>query len=177
MIAIGHLPRRILGLMVDVVLVVMVVVVALLLVLPLTGRHLIVITGGSMEPTIPLGGLVLAERPADPAAIAVGDIVTIRLPQGTVYTHRVARIEDTSGVRLLVTKGDNNDSADAAPVPVDEVIGVARLWVPLGGYVVTFLQTTQGRIAFFALLVALFALRWFYDDLFEPDPLAPAQPR
>lgn len=79
----------------------------------------------------------------------------------------MASIQPAGGVPQLITKGDNNETEDGAPVPADEVIGVARAWVPVGGHVVTFLQTAQGRIAFFAILLALFALRWFWDDLFE----------
>jgi signal peptidase len=143
----------------------------------LTGRQLIVIRGGSMEPTIPTGGLVLVERPVDPSAITPGEIVTLRAASGTVYTHRVAHTFLKDGVATLVTKGDANAGEDGAAIRASDVIGVAKVWLPTGGFVVSFLQTTSGRIAFFALLLAAFALRWFWDDLFGPTGApTPAHP-
>ena len=161
----------------DLALLAMVAIVAILLVLPLTGRQLIVIQGGSMEPTIPLGGLVMTERPANPADLAAGEIVTVRPASGTVYTHRVSRAFVEDGAAQLITKGDANATEDGAAVPASEVVGVARLWVPVAGYFVAFLQTTGGRIAFIAMLLAAFALRWFWDDIFEPAADAPAEAR
>jgi signal peptidase I len=168
MFPLGRPLSRLMGFLVDLLLLVMVVIVAILLILPLTGRQLIVIRGASMEPTIPLGGLVMTERPANPAAITAGQIVTIRTESGTVYTHRVQSVSVVGGVTQLTTKGDNNASPDGATVPASQVIGVARGWVPIAGYGVSFLQTTPGRISFFILLLAAFALRWFWDDIFGP---------
>ena len=55
---------------------------------PLSGRELFIIIGGSMEPAIPIGSLVVT-APTDPATVVAGDVLTIRGDSGVAVTHRV----------------------------------------------------------------------------------------
>ena len=59
--------------------------------LDLSGHGLFVVTGSSMEPSVPRGALVIV-RPTIPATLAVGDIVTYHL-RGQPVTHRIAAID------------------------------------------------------------------------------------
>ena len=121
---------------------------------PLTGRQLFIIGGGSMEPTIPVGSLVIA-TPPDPARIAPGDVVTVRIGDGLVVTHRVTRVVDDAGGRWFQMKGDANQSADANLVPAASVVGSADRFIPFAGYAQTFLATGTGLLSALALLLAL----------------------
>ena len=121
---------------------------------PLTGSHLYIVGGGSMEPAIPVGALVIA-TPADPARIAIGDVVTVRGQDGVVITHRVSRVVDGPAGRSFELKGDANPTPDAALVSAGAVVGTVDRSVPLAGYVQAFLSTSTGMVSALALLVAL----------------------
>ncbi len=82
----------------------------------------------SMEPTYPVGTLVVVS-PVAAADIRMGDVVTYQLTSGdpTLVTHRVVAItQSTAGAFTFTTKGDNNATADAAPVTEPQVQG--RVW-------------------------------------------------
>lgn len=129
-------------------------------------QPLIVLTG-SMEPTLPTGGLAymrplasatpLDALPAvDPAwqptsAIRAGDIITFRMPRDPRLTisHRVtAVIEDENG-RRFATRGDNSPRPDPQPVPAESVVGTVVFVVPHLGRVAALLR--DGRV-FVALI-------------------------
>jgi signal peptidase len=133
---------------------------------PLTGREVLVIIGGSMEPAIPLGALVVT-TPTDPSVIAVGDVVTLRADNGAVMTHRVIRVSDGSDGRSFETRGDANDSPDAGLVPSRVVVGVVSHYVPYAGYAREFLTTIPGMVAALASLGAVFMIHRLLG-LFEP---------
>src|SRR6185436_5041108 len=93
-----------------------------------TGWSVAVVASGSMRPAIRPGDVVLI-GPAHADRIRAGSVVTFRRP-GRPMLHRVI---GTDSRGRLVTKGDANPVADAAPVPRDAVTGVARWRVPHAG--------------------------------------------
>ncbi len=110
---------------------------------PLTGHHLIVIRGGSMEPAIPLGSLV-ALRPVPADEIRPGDVVTMQLRNDTLVTHRVVRVAELADGPHLETKGDNNAEPDPVLVPAASALGVVAVEVPYAGFLVAFLSISDG---------------------------------
>jgi signal peptidase I len=146
------------------------VVLALLLVvvtLDLTGHHLFVVAGASMEPAVAKGSLVVV-RPTIPAILAVGDIVTFQ-HSGQTVTHRIAAIDEHGDARVFTTKGDANEAADPEPVSFDDRVGLLVAQVPLAGYVLGLLQL-YGRLVSvaLALVIAAWALREWHV---RPFPL------
>ena len=131
---------------------------------PKVGFEVFAIRGGSMAPAIPLGAAVVAVR-TDPAAIKVGDTITIRADNGVIYTHRVVDVQVRPENRLLRTKGDANAHADAAPVPATSVVGVVRMTVPLVGYLMAMLTTPAGLLSVVAYAVALLAAVWELEEV------------
>jgi signal peptidase I len=82
---------------------------------------------GSMEPTIPVGSL-LVTREVDIHAVEVGDIICFRTQVseiwGKIVTHRVVNISwSEAGYLLLETKGDANLIPDKQPARGDRLIG------------------------------------------------------
>jgi signal peptidase len=134
---------------------------------PLTGRQLFIVGGGSMEPTIPLGSLVIS-TPTDTGRIRVGDVVTIRGQGGVVITHRVTRLVDTAAGRFVELKGDANRSPDAALVPVSAVVGVSDQYLPFAGYAESFLSTVTGIVSALAMLGALLLAYLLLEMLERP---------
>lgn len=141
------------------VLVALVVLVAVTLVaLRMTGYQVFNVISGSMEPTYYVGDLIYVKA-VDPDAVQVGDPITFVLNEDLVVaTHRVIRIDAEN--RHFYTKGDANETADAAPVHFNNLIGVPKFSIPKLGYVSDFVQHPPGT--YFAigagavLLAALF---------------------
>jgi signal peptidase I len=149
-----RLARRTVGLVGVVLLVLFIGLSVVTNLSPLAGREVFTIVGGSMEPAIPLGSLVVATR-TDPMTIEAGDVVTIRADNGTVVTHRVTQVVDLPEGRAFELKGDANEAADGGLVPARAIVGLADLHVPFAGYARRFLSTTTGLVAALAALGAV----------------------
>lgn len=91
---------------------------------------------GSMTPALGPGALI-GVKSVGIDEVAPGDIVTyqIRSCDPTIATHRVVGLVSGTNGRLLITKGDANDTADPAPVQEEQLVGIVRYAVPYFGYV------------------------------------------
>jgi signal peptidase len=121
---------------------------------PLAGRQLFIIGGGSMEPSIPLGSLVIVS-PIDVLTVAVGDVLTVRAANGVVFTHRVTRVVDVGEGRFVELRGDANADPDPSLVPGRAIIGRSTHYIPYGGYAQGALSTLPGLVAAGSTLLAL----------------------
>ena len=108
-----------------------------------TPFDVLVVRGGSMEPAIHLGSVVIVDRGA--RAPAVGSIVSFHDPEAGIVTHRVVALNGSG----YVTKGDANRAQDATRRTPADVYGTAVLSVPLAGFVI---HTLQQPVAFLVLL-------------------------
>lgn len=146
-------------------LVVLVVVFAVFLMgTRLMGYQVFNVVSGSMEPTYSVGDLLYVKE-VDPDGIKVGDPITFVLNEDLVVaTHRVIEIDAVN--RHFYTKGDANETADAAPVHFNNVVGVPQFSIPLLGYVSDYIQHPPGLYVAIALGVALLAVV-FLPDLFK----------
>lgn len=133
-----------------------------LVLLRVMGYQVFNVVSGSMEPTYSVGDLIYVKS-VDPDAVEVGDPITFVLNENLVVaTHRVIRIDAEN--RHFYTKGDANETADAAPVHFNNLIGVPKFSIPKLGCVSDFVQHPPGTyIAIGAGLMLLAAL--FLPDL------------
>ena len=140
-------------------------------ILPALGRQVYVVRGASMTPAIPLGSIVVVQT-VDPMTVRVGEVVTFRLPQGTVVTHRVTAIPQSPELSFQ-TKGDANLSADPAPVPASAIVGGVEVSVPEVGYLMHTLGSTPGALLALGILIALLLIGWSTEQLLSalrPNP-------
>jgi signal peptidase len=161
-----RLTRRVIGLVTIALLGILVVFSLITHLAPLTGRELFTISGGSMEPAIPIGSMVAVTR-TDPMTIVAGDVVTIRADNGVVITHRVARVIDRPEGKFFELKGDANASPDPVLAPARAIVGRVGESVPAAGYLRAFLSTIPGVIATLSFVGAL-ALVWLLLGLIQP---------
>lgn len=134
---------------------------------PLVGRQSIVVGGGSMEPTIPLGSAIVV-RPVDGATLAVGDVVSMQVgAEHATYTHRIVDLVDRTDGRWIRTKGDANPDPDPSLVPVSAVIGKVELTIPFAGYIVALLSLPVGVVFVLGLGATLLAVAWLLESV-EP---------
>lgn len=115
------------------------------------GYRSIVITSGSMRPSVSRGDLLLIKKSDD---IAVGDIITFKPLTGQIdsVTHRVVGIENGLDGISYLTKGDANTTTDVVPIPDERVIGVVVREIPKVGFIALALHN---RVFVVLLILAL----------------------
>lgn len=107
----------------------------------------------SMEPTIPVGSIVLV-KPIEFDEIKEGDIISYysKNHSDVVVTHRVASIDADSG--KLITKGDANNSADVNPVSKEQMIGIVIYSLPKAGIYLQNVVSVQGLLLILAMFIS-----------------------
>lgn len=97
------------------------------------GFQLFMVESGSMEPTLPVGTVILSRQPRDARELKAKDIVTFRSSSGSVVTHRIIEVlTDDKGSVSYRTKGDNPiSSPDLELLVPDNVIAVFIAKIPL----------------------------------------------
>lgn len=105
---------------------------------------------GSMEPAIKAGDMVVVTS-VKPDQIKTGDIITYRVDNDFYITHRVSNISEENGEKVFSTKGDANNTGDKSWVSPDMILGLVKLRVPFGGYVLQFIKGPVGLILFLVI--------------------------
>jgi len=143
--------------------------------LVVTGHHLEEVVTGSMQPTIPIGSLVVTENlPA--GQLQAGDIMVFPDPNDTKLTivHRIVWLShDQSGDVLVRTKGDYNALPDSwtikrsAVADADKVIEI----LPGAGTVAGYLQTIgfAGLVLLIVGVIAYYGIRKVRQILNEDE--------
>lgn len=123
----------------------------------LTGHQIMVVTGGSMEPTYHLGSAVLLD--VSHRTPAVGDVITFTSSNQVVVTHRVISLHDHGGEMFLQTKGDANAAPDKDLVSAKNVLGEPGPSAPWIGYAINFLTSPVGKLVTLGPVLVLIAAR------------------
>jgi signal peptidase len=101
---------------------------------------------GSMEPVIPVGGLVVI-KPVDPGTLRTGDIICFKFSEAISITHRIVKITNEG----FLTKGDANENLDQWTVENEEVVGKVLFVIPFLGYLGSFVRTPIGLVLLIVL--------------------------
>jgi len=136
------------------------------------GYQMYIVLSGSMSPEFDTGSLAFV-REMEPEQLVVGDIITFRSPNNpeSLTTHRIVEIQRDDGLRFI-TRGDANNVNDPSPVPAENVVGMVTFTVPYVGYLLNFVQTTQGLILLIfvpGVLIIVFELNKILKYLTQGD--------
>ena len=138
---------------------------------PLLGYRAVILGGGSMEPDLRNGSLVISQR-AEPKTLAEDDVITFRHPgSSTTITHRIVSSREETGQLWFTTKGDANATADADEVAFD---GGARAYralfaVPYAGYLLAIVSSRMGIALLVGLpLLGLVAIHFLGEEKWRP---------
>jgi len=108
------------------------------------GHQVLIVVSGSMSPAIHTGDLIIDDTVTAQQAryLHAGQVISFRAAPGStdVITHRIIGRRIIRGAVNYITKGDANNSPDAALRPASDVIGVFRISIRGGGYTVNALH-------------------------------------
>ena len=120
----------------------------------------VVITSGSMSPSIRIGDVVMAS-PHDGRGLGAGTVVVFSDPaRPGLLTHRIESVNPDGS---YVTSGDANRQPDSTPLRPEQVVGVGRLLVPyIGLPLVWYWAGAWGELAVWVagMLLALWLARY-----------------
>lgn len=157
--------KKICGFLSGLLLLILAVLAALLLVPRVMGYQSMAVLTGSMEPKYPVGSLIYVKE-TDSATLEVGDVITYRLSEDTVVTHRIVEIHpDTQEV---VTKGDANEDNDGNPIPFGNIVGKADFSIPYLGFIAIYAKTPLGIGVVCGVLVVIILLT-FLPEVFSSE--------
>ncbi|MHA1647770.1 MAG: signal peptidase I [Promethearchaeota archaeon] len=155
-----------------------------------TQYPMVVVTSGSMEPTIYRGDVLILKGKAPADIIAgdhenrTGDIILYdsngvwpsSYPEPIV--HRCVRkyLNNTDGKWYFITYGDNNHDTDPPgspsveiPVPEDKVLGVVVSIIPKIGQVKLFFSENDGVALVLILFLATLLVASIIQDILHPE--------
>lgn len=142
--------------------------------LTVVGYKPVAVYSGSMQPTIPVGGLAF-DRAIPSQGVRVGDVITFSDPyvKGRLVTHRVIDILPTPRGLAYRTKGDANSARDPWTIRLAGQVGRVSFTVPVAGYVLYFAHTREVRAALICV-AALLALFGLLRRIWRKEATAPA---
>ncbi len=171
-IAITSTIRRILDLvLLALILTVLVSLAVARLVPAMAGGPTFVVGGGSMEPNLPIGSVVV-DVPVAAADLRAGDVVSLKVgPDEAVFTHRITRTLMRDGAIWIQTKGDANPSEDPTIIPATAVIGRVWTMIPYLGYPIQLLSSLVGVAFLLSMGLVTLLGAWLLESL-EDDQRA-----
>ena len=140
-------------------------IIALLLILTVLpgfgGYKVLIVQSGSMEPAIKTGSLIIIKSADD---YQVNDIITFnQFPDrnDASTTHRIISIDKDNDQLKYQTKGDANNSPDAAPINKNQIWGKTIAALPYLGYGVAAARTKLG----FMIIILVPAGMIIFDEI------------
>lgn len=115
-----------------------------------------------MQPRINAGDMIFI-KDKKTSAVKKGDIITFRLSDENLITHRVVSITDEG----YLTKGDNNNVKDDWVVNPDNMLGEVKVIIPKAGYISSFLVSKAGFTIFILLPLLIFFLIEVYQRVYR----------
>lgn len=131
-----------------------------LIILYLIGIRPYAVQTGSMEPVIETGSLCFVNRNIKYDEIQEGDIIAFSMKNDLFVTHRVISVTEAG----FTTKGDANNTEDAAVITNKEYVGKTVYWIPNIGYVMMFLHTRKGLIFGISIFLIFILLGFVFDN-------------
>ncbi|KZZ85088.1 signal peptidase I SipW [Bacillus sp. SJS] len=118
----------------------------------LLGYQMKTVLSGSMEPGIHTGSIIAVKPGGDMKRFGKNDVITFKMDETTLVTHRIIDVIKSGDQVLYKTKGDNNKTADTDPVLSDNVVAeYSGVTIPYLGYFIDFAKSKEGS----ALLLVL----------------------
>lgn len=154
--------KKICSILSALLLIALLVIAAALIVPKFLGYQQFAVLSGSMEPNIHVGAIAY-DKEVNPEDLEVNDVITYKLSNGTIVTHRIVAIDEATG--LITTKGDANETEDSSPITYENVVGKFEFSIPYLGYLSIYGKTPLGITAICGVLLLMILLNFLPDAL------------
>lgn len=137
------------------------------------GYQLKTVLSGSMEPGIKTGSIIAVKPGGDMNRFKKGDVITFKMDEKNIVTHRIIEVNKSGNQVLYRTKGDNNETADMDPVLSQNVIAeYSGFTIPYLGYFVSFTNSKNGAFLLIipGLLLVIYSVVTIWKTIAELDP-------
>ena len=124
------------------------------------GYKVLQVMSGSMDDVFSVGDVILIKETKQ-EDIKKGDIITFK--KENIITHRIVEMNKTNDTMYYTTKGDNNNVNDAEKVKYEEIEGKYITKFVFIGYLLNFLNTTEGFIILVSLPIIVIAFTIFRE--------------
>ena len=124
------------------------------------GYKVLQVMSGSMDDVFSIGDVILIKETKQ-EDIKKGDIITFK--KENIITHRIIEMNKTNDTMYYTTKGDNNNVSDAEKVKYEEIEGKYITKFVGIGYLINFLNTTEGFIILVSLPIIVIAFTIFRE--------------
>ncbi|MDG4657500.1 signal peptidase I [Ectobacillus antri] len=142
------------------------------------GYEIKTVLSGSMEPAFYTGSIIAIKPVQSGTTYKPGDVITYKLQDGTLVTHRVKEVNAAGEEVMYVTKGDANDAADSEPVSHKNVVGsYTGFTIPYVGYAADYARSKTGSALLLivpGILLLFYAAISIFDALRQIDNKEPA---
>ena len=124
------------------------------------GYKVLQVMSGSMDDVFSIGDVIFIKE-TKREDIKKGDIITFK--KENIITHRIIEMNKTNDTMYYTTKGDNNNVNDAEKVKYEEIEGKYITKFVCIGYLINFLNTTEGFIILVSLPIIVIAFTIFKE--------------
>ena len=126
------------------------------------------VLSGSMQPTIPVGAVII-DIPVASSSIKPGNIITFARPDrpSEMVTHRVVDVVGSANGGYFLTKGDANGTTDYWHVQATGTTLRTVFDLPWLGYPLVYMQTPLGRVIT-VILPAMILAFLFLQEIWRP---------
>lgn len=124
------------------------------------GYKVLQVMSGSMDDVFSVGNVILIKETKQ-EDIKKGDIITFKKEK--IITHRIVEMYKNNDTMYYTTKGDNNNVNDAEKVKYEEIEGKYITKFVCIGYLINFLNTTEGLIILISLPIIVIAFTIFRE--------------
>lgn len=126
----------------------------------LLGYKVLQVVSGSMEDVFKVGDVILIKETKQ-EDIKKGDIITYK--KENYITHRIIEMNKTNDSMYYTTKGDSNNVNDTEKVKYEEIEGKYITKFVYIGYLINFLNTTEGFIILVSLPIIVIVFTIFIE--------------
>ena len=119
------------------------------------GYKILQVMSGSMSGEFETGDTILIKKIKNESDLKEGDIITYKISENVLVTHRIVNITKIGEKLNYTTKGDSNNIEDEEKIQFSSIEGIYVKKLNLIGKLITFMQKPYGMVIVFVFPILL----------------------
>ena len=119
------------------------------------GYKILQVMSGSMSGEFETGDTILIKKIKNESDLKKGDIITYKISENVLVTHRIVNITKVDEKLNYTTKGDSNNIEDEEKIQFSSIEGIYVKKLNLIGKLITFMQKPYGMVIVFVFPILL----------------------